>query len=71
MIDHAQAKIRVLNSAIAIARLIKGNDLNKMPEYCARLISELKVNVHTLNETQKPSYQSDDDYDGDHFHGCS
>lgn len=66
MIDHAQAKIKLIESAQEVAKHIGGTELACMPSHCARLIVRLKAAVDAFNATKQARPIGDDD---DSFHG--
>jgi len=70
MIDHAQAKIELINAAIRVAEQVEiktAFPLEVHEQACLRL---LKRAVAEYKETKEPKRDSSNGDDFDSFHGC-
>lgn len=70
MVDHAQAKIRLIDAAIRVAEQVEiktAFPLEAHEQACLRL---LKRAVAEYKETNQPKRDSSNGDDFDSFHGC-
>lgn len=71
MIDHAQAKIRLIDAAVRVAEQVEIKStaftLTESEAACLRL---LKRAVDDFKETKQPKRDSSNGDDFDSFHGC-
>ena len=70
MTDRAQATIRLIEAATALAKQVSGTQLAQMPTDCARLIVFVKARVNDYESTRKPKDVFPSNFDDDDtFHG--
>lgn len=70
MIDHAQAKIRLIDAAVRAADQIKIKTAFPLDEAEIACLKQLKRAVLDFLETKQPKRDSSNGDDFDSFHGC-
>jgi len=70
MVDHAQAKIRLIDAAIRVAEQVEIKTAFPLEAHEQACLKQLKRAVADYKETKEPKRDSSNGDDFDSFHGC-